>query len=229
MHTALGQVDLSNSLQGMWDSTIEVLPKVLLFIVILVVGLMIARTVERLVDTVLERVGFDGWVERGGIKRALADTPYDASSLLAKIVRYALVLLTLQLAFGVFGPNPISDMIQGIVAYLPNVFVAVLIVVIGAAIASAVRELIGSALSSLSYGAMLARMAYGAILVVAVFAALDQLQVAPMIVTGLFYALLAIIAGSLIVAIGGGGIVPMRARWERVLSRTEGSNPGRPS
>ena len=219
MYALLGQVDLSNSLQRMWDNTIEVLPKIVLFLIILIVGLLIARAVERITDSVLERIGFDRWVERGGVKRALAETPYDASSLLAKIVYYALVLLTLQLAFGVFGPNPISDLIEGIVAYLPNIFVAILIIVIGAYIATAVRELVRSALSSQTYDRALATAAYVAIMVISVFAALDQLQVAPMIVTGLFYALLAIVAGSLIVAVGGGGIAPMRSRWERWLSQ----------
>ena len=221
MYALLGQVDLSNSLQRMWDNTIEVLPKIILFLIILIVGFLIARAVERVTDSVLERIGFDRWVERGGVKRALAETPYDASSLLAKIVYYALVLLTLQLAFGVFGPNPISDLIEGIVAYLPNIFVAILIIVIGAYIATAVRELVRSALSSQTYDQALATAAYVAIMVIAVFAALDQLQVAPMIVTGLFYALLAIVAGSLIVAVGGGGIAPMRSRWERWLSRAD--------
>jgi hypothetical protein len=59
------------------------------------------------------------------------------------------------------------------------------------------------------------------VLVIGVFAALDQLSIAPSITTGLFYALLAIVAGSAIVAIGGGGIVPMRSRVERWLNSVE--------
>jgi hypothetical protein len=54
-----------------------------------------------------------------------------------------------------------------------------------------------------------------------IFAALDQLNIAPAIVNGLFYALLAVAAGSAIVAIGGGGIVPMRQKWEQALQKTE--------
>lgn len=217
----LAQVDLSDSLQRMWNNVVEVLPKMVLFLVILIVGMLIAKAVERIVDSVLEKIGFDRWVERGGVKRALDSTPYDASSLLAKIAYYALVLLTLQLAFGVFGPNPISSLLEGLVAYLPNIFVAILIVVIGAYIATAVRDIVQSALSSQSYGRMVATIAYVAIVVIAVFAALDQLEVAPSIVNGLFYAILAVIAGSLIIAVGGGGITPMRSRWERFLNRVD--------
>jgi hypothetical protein len=54
---------------------------------------------------------------------------------------------------------------------------------------------------------------------------LDELRIAPAIVTGLFYALLAVIAGSAIIAIGGGGIAPMRQRWEEALRRYDDEKP----
>ena len=59
------------------------------------------------------------------------------------------------------------------------------------------------------------------VLTVAVFAALDQLNVAENIVVGLFYALLAIVVGSAIVAVGGGGIRTMNRYWERFALRAE--------
>ncbi len=215
------QIDVGDSLDNAVDSILEVLPKVLLFIVILIVGFIVAKAVAKLVDTILEKIGFDRWVERGGVKRALDDTPYDASDFLAKLVYYTLVLFTLQLAFGVFGPNPISELLEGLIAYIPNIFVAVLIIVIAAFVASAVRDIASAALSGTEYGSFLTKLAYWAIIVVGVFAALDQLEIAPTIVTGLFYALLAVVAGSAIIAIGGGGIQPMRSRWEDFLAKAE--------
>ena len=58
-----------------------------------------------------------------------------------------------------------------------------------------------------------------------IFAALNEINIAPAIINGIFYAILAIIAGSAIVAIGGGGIVPMRSRWEKTLGRLEQEVP----
>src|SRR5690606_11922678 len=130
-------------------------------------------------DAVLERVGFDEAVERGGIKSALAKSKYDASDIVGKIVYYALFLLVLQAAFGVFGDNPISDMINSVIAYLPKVFVAIVIIVVAAAVAAAVKDLVQNALSGLSYGRMLATAASTLIIVIGVFAALDQLEIAP--------------------------------------------------
>jgi hypothetical protein len=170
-------------------------------------------------------VGFDRLVERGGVGRALARSKYDASDLLAKIVFYAIMLFVLQLAFGIFGPNPISALLFGVIAYLPRLFVAILIIVVAAAIAAAVREIVQAAIGTLSYGRILALVAYGAILAIGIFAALDELLIAPAVVNAVLYALLAIIAGSAIVAIGGGGIQPMRQRWERALARAEAEGP----
>jgi hypothetical protein len=64
-----------------------------------------------------------------------------------------------------------------------------------------------------------------AILVFAAFAALDQLKIAPRIVTGLWYAILAIVVGSAVVAIGGGGIKTMQRYWERATTRAEQRGP----
>lgn len=217
----VAQIDLGETFENAWARAVELTPQVALFLVILIVGFLVAKLIARVLDTVLEKVGFDRWVERGGVSRALGHTTYDASDLLSKIVFYALFLIVLQMAFGVFGENAVSDLIDGIVAYLPNIFVAILIMVVAAYLAAAVRDIVRGAIGGTQYGNLLATVAYAAVLVIGVFAALDQLRIAPSITTGLFYALLAIVAGSAIVAIGGGGIVPMRNRVERWLSSAE--------
>lgn len=60
------------------------------------------------------------------------------------------------MAFGVFGSNPVSDLLAGVVSYLPKVIAAILIVVIVAAIAAAAREVISASVGGLSYGKALA-------------------------------------------------------------------------
>jgi hypothetical protein len=221
----IAQQTIGDSFQDMLGTVINFLPRALAFVLILVVGWFVAKAIAKLVDKILTKVGFDRAVERGGVGRAMERTDYDASTILAKIVFFTLMLFVLQLAFGIFGPNPISDLLFGVIAFLPNLFVAIVIVVIAAAIASTVRDLVAGAIGGLSYGRVLANVAAGTILVIGVFAALNQIQIAPAIVNGLFYALLAVIAGSAIIAIGGGGIAPMRKQWEKALDRIEEEAP----
>ena len=129
------------------------MPKLLAFLVILFIGWLIAKAVAKIVDKVLERVGFDRVVERGGINRMMAKSKYNASDIIAKLLYYAMLLITLQIAFGVFGENPVSAMLTGIVAWLPKAVVAIIIVVVAGAIARAVKDLVTGALGGLSYGA----------------------------------------------------------------------------
>ena len=178
-------VDVQQGLTEAWTQIAVFVPKLLGFAIILVIGYFVAKLLAKVVDGLLERVGFDRWVERGTLQKALERSKFDASDVMAKIVFWAAFLLTLQLAFGVFGSNPVSDLLAGLIAYLPKVFAAVLILVIVAAVAKVVTDLVQATLGAVSGGDRIARGAGIAILVVGVFAALDELEIAPQIVNGL--------------------------------------------
>src|SRR4030095_2345991 len=113
---------------------------------------------------------------------------------------------TLQLAFGIFGPNPVSDVIHAVVAWLPQLFVGLVIVVVVAALSGWVRDLFVSALSGVSYGRTLATIAQVLILVFGAFAALDQIGVAAAVTMPVLIATLATIGGILVRGGGGGGL-----------------------
>jgi hypothetical protein len=214
-------IDFQQGLDDAWSSVATFVPKLLGFLVILLVGYFVAKALQKIVAAVLERVGFDRLVERGSLKTALERSKTDASDILGVITFWTVFLIVLQLAFGVFGTNPVSDMIAGIVAYLPNLFVAVVILVIAAAVAKVVADILSATLGAVEGGTWIARGAGVAILVIGIFAALGQLQIAPAIVNGLFYAMLAVIVGSAIVAVGGGGITTMQRYWDRTAAGLE--------
>lgn len=216
---AVSRVDIGDALTDMWRSVLLFVPRAIAFVAILVIGWIVARVVLKVVDTVLERVGFDRAVERGGVGRALERTRYDASDILAKLGYYAVLLFTLQFAFGVWGPNAISDLIRGVVSWLPRAFVAIVIVVVAAAIASAVRDLVGGALGGLSYGRVLANVASIFVLALGIIAALNQVGIATTVTTPVLVAFLGTIAGILIVGVGGGLVKPMQHRLELWLQR----------
>jgi hypothetical protein len=218
-------VDYQGGIENAWTNVAAFVPKLVAALLLLLVGWFVAKALASILNRVLERVGFDRVVERGGLRQALARSKYDPSDILAKVVYWTIMLFVLQLAFGVFGANPISDLLRGLIAYLPNIFVAILIIVIAAAVARAVTDLLTNLLSGMQGGQLIARGAGIAILVFAAFAALDQLQIAPRIVTGLWYAILAAVVGSVIVAVGGGGIRTMQRYWDQAAGRAEARAP----
>ncbi len=218
-------MNLKQSFTTLLDTVVQFLPKLVGFLIILVIGYIIAKVLQKIITKVLQKVGFDNAVEKGGVKKALANSQYDASDILAKIVFYAVMLFVLSTAFGVFGTNPISQYLSAIIGYLPKVFVAILILVIASAVAAAVKLLVQSTMGGLSYGKILANIASTVILALGVIAALNQLQIAQNVVNAVLYASLAAIVGIAVVAIGGGGIAPMRQRWETTLAKVEDEAP----
>lgn len=196
-------------------------PQLVLFLVILIVGWIIARLLRKGVDALLERLRFDQAVQRGGIGAAMENSKYDASDLVATLVYYAVLLLTLQLAFGIFGANPVSELLTGIVAFLPRIVVAIVIVVIASAIAAAVKDLVTGALGGLSYGRILGTVAQVFVLGLGIIAALSQIGVAVEVTLPVLITVLATVGGILVVGVGGGLIAPMRQRWEKVLGSAE--------
>lgn len=218
-------IDYQGGLSNAFSHVAEFVPRLLAFLVILVIGWFVAKIVAKIVNGVLERVGFDRLVERGGVHQALAHSNYDASDIIAKLAYYALLLITLVIAFNVFGPNPVSTLLSGVVAFLPKLAVAILIVIVAAAVASAVKDLVSGALGGLSYGSLLANIAAAFIIGVGVIAALSQIGVAVAVTMPILIAVLATIGGILVVGVGGGLIRPMQSRWEQFLARAEQELP----
>ena len=203
-------IDLEQGFDDAVRSGIALLPKLGYFLLILIIGVLLAKLVQGILTKVLQKAGFDRLVERGGVEQALSRSSYDAAQVLARIVYYFIFLAVLSMAFSVFGPNPISDFLSQIISFLPRLFTAVLVLVIAAAVAAAVKELLSNVLGGLSYGPALARAASLLVVALGVFLALDLLQIAPLIVGGIFYALLALIVIPPIIAFGVGGIDPAR-------------------
>ncbi|MFJ2834531.1 hypothetical protein ACIO52_04145 [Nocardia sp. NPDC087230] len=225
MDNSVIAIDFQQGFTDAWSSVAQFLPKLAAFVAILVIGWIIAKVVAKIVDAVLERVGFDRLVERGQLQKMMSRSKYDASDLLAKIAYYAILLIALQIGFGVFGPNPVSDLLTGIVAWLPKAAVAIVIVVIAAAIAHAVSELVTSVLGGLSYGRMLGRIASVFIWGIGIIAALNQIGVATSVTTPILIAVLATIGGILVVGVGGGLVRPMEQRWNSWLGNLEAEMP----
>lgn len=224
--TLRAAVDFEGAVDDVVSSVARFVPKFIGFLVILLIGWIVARLLRTLVTKILERVHFDRAVERGGIKQALSGTNYDAIGLVASLVFYAVLLIALQLAFGVFGPNPVSDLIAGLVAWLPKAVVAIIIIVIAAAIARVVRDLIHGAIGGLSYGPFLAKVTGWFIVGLGVIAALNQIEVAAAVTTPILVALLATLAGVIIVGVGGGLVRPMQQRWEGWITHAEQETAG---
>ncbi len=206
-------------------SVVTFLPKLVGFLVVLLIGWIVARLLRAGVHKLLERVHFDRAVQRGGLGDAMARSKFDASGLVAQIVYYGILLIALQIAFGLFGSNPVSTLLNEIVAWLPRAIVAIVIIVVAAAVARAVRDVAVRALAGLSYGRTLANIASWFIIGLGVIAALNQIGVATTVTLPVLITVLATFGGIVVVGVGGGLVKPMQQRWEGWLTRAENEAP----
>src|SRR5689334_9519883 len=94
---------LSRGLSDMWRSLVLQVPVALAFLAVLLIGWLLARLVRTITAKALRRVRLDRAVERGLAGRLLRGT--DPVALLARLAYWAVLLIALQLAFGLWGPN----------------------------------------------------------------------------------------------------------------------------
>ena len=221
MGPRLAGVSWSQGVSNAWSSVANIIPKLVAFAVIMLIGWLICKAIAKALDVVLRRLGTERLAERAGADRVFAASKWDTTAILVKIVYYGLLLVVLQLALGVFGPNPISTMIHSVVAWIPKAIVAVIIVVVAMWLANVAREFVSNILSAASYGRMLGWIAWAFIAFFGVIAALAQIGVATFVLGPILNAVLFTVAGIAIVGVGGGLIQPMRSRWERMLAKAE--------
>lgn len=185
-------MDLEQRSELMVSGIIDFLPNLLGAVLILLVGLIVAKLLEKGTDALLEKLHFDQALDRGGVNRALArtGTKLDPSSLVARLVFWVVALVAILMASNALGLTAVSQMFQSLVTYIPNVIVAVLIVILGLMLGELVRDLIAASMGGVSGYSVVGRAAKIAIVVLAVFMALDQLEVAPDIVRTAFTLLL---------------------------------------
>jgi hypothetical protein len=125
--------NLIRTYEGMIRSIFDAVPKVLTGIVLVIVSIVIAKIVERVTRLVLARIGFDGILARLGFDKVLKRFGMDQplSIMIPRLVYYMLLLLFAQTAAAALGLDPISNAIGSFLGFLPNLFTAFLLLLIG--------------------------------------------------------------------------------------------------
>lgn len=214
--TSAGDVFVA-SLQNVMANFLLFLPKLLSAVVILVIGLILASIVSGIVRRVVEYTKIDAIVERLGTHTNLKRTGihFSFSGMLAWIVKWLIILATLITVAGVLDLQQINVFLNQILLYIPNIFVAVVILTIGFLVGDFLERFIrdASGLSHLAIGnrEVLGLVAKYGTIVFAVTAALIQLRIATSLIQMLFGGVVLALA----LAFGLGG----REHASRLLDR----------
>ena len=185
------------------------IPRLIGFLIILLVGWLIATLVSKALTLLLRKIGFDRMSDRIGLTRfeGRMGVKMDSAGILGKIVFWFLFLVFLVPAADALGVPAVSNILNQLVAYIPNVFVAILVLFLGALAGTVVADLVRGATASARIGNpnLFATIARWAILGFAALIALEQLQIAPALINELFGAIVAAVAIAFALAFGLGG------------------------
>ena len=200
-------VKVGDSVQQALDSFFGFLPNLLGFLVILVIGYIIARVVKGILTKVLTKVGLDKALHSGQTGQYVEKVSPGASpsKLVGAIAFWFLFLGAVSLAVSALKIPALTTFVSAIYGYLPNVIAAVIIFVIAGAIAGAVATLVAKTMGDTPTGKLVGSIAPLLIMAIATFMILNQLQIAPAIVTITYAALIGAVALGSALAFGLGG------------------------
>lgn len=201
---------VTGSFYEIWYTIASFLPAVLLAVIIFIIGWIVGIVLYRVIVEIARVIRIDTAMRASGLTDVVRSAGFtlDVGRLLGTLVMWFVVLVFLVASLEVLGLGRVTIFLQTVVLlYLPNVFVAALILILGAIVAEAVRNIIvSSARAAGAHGANLAAtVAKWAIWVTAILAALNQLGVASEFVQTLFTGI--VVAASLAfgLAFGLGG------------------------
>lgn len=213
---------LRNGFEGLFDF----LPNLIAFLVVLVVGYIVARLLANVLGRALHGVGLDRILTEGHGGRYVSQVTESPSRLLARIAFWALFLGAVSLAVSVLGVAALTALVGAIVAYLPNVVAALLIFLVAGALAAGLAALAGRTLGETPTGKVVATVAPGLVMAIAIFMILNQLRIAPEIVTITYAALIGALALAAALAFGLGGRDVAARMLEGAYVRSQASREG---
>jgi uncharacterized oligopeptide transporter (OPT) family protein len=183
-----------------------VLPALLGAAVILLTGYFLARQIQRWADDTLKRIDFNRVAAAGGLDEAVGRTGsrLDPIRATAKLIFWLVMLVVILLATTALGLESINEMFGTMLAFIPTLIAAIVIVILGMVVGEFVRGLILASAGSVAGVPTLAKIAKGAVILISLFMALQQVGVAAEIVTATFTLILGAVALAVGLAFGLG-------------------------
>ncbi|QUW20982.1 mechanosensitive ion channel [Sporosarcina sp. Marseille-Q4063] len=219
---ALDLRGISEPAIAMLHDIVGMIPKIIIGIVLVLVGVLLAKWIKGVVVSLLENLGVNSLFGKMGVRSVKPSMP-SLAEIIGTIVQIVVILLFVVEALQVVNLHFMVSLATGIFAYLPMVLAAVVILAVGFWLANLAERFVGSVMTKPSGAPHVLRyVAKYAILAFAFFMALSQLGIAPAIINAAFILILGGVALAFGLAFGLGG----REHASRYLSEMESSLQG---
>lgn len=200
---------VADSLQNLWYDVMAFLPTLIGAVFVFIIGLIVASALGTLVgkvislfkiDELLRKLGVEKYFDRAGIN-------LDSAKFFDRIVFWFLVIAFLLAATDILKFYALSAFLQDVLSYIPNIIIAVLILLAAIVLANVSEKIVrGSVLSARLHSAkFLGALTWYSISIFGFLAALVQLNVATTIINTVITGFIAMIALAGGIAFGIGG------------------------
>ncbi|MFA6383661.1 MAG: hypothetical protein WCX17_04555 [Parcubacteria group bacterium] len=197
------------SLMGLWERFIDFLPALLGAIIVFVLGWIVASVLGKLIAKAIKSVKVDEALEKVGFNKRLKEVGISetASELVGGIVKWFLVLVFLMAATNILGLSQVSDFLNSIILYIPNVVVAVVVLAVAFLVGGFAYNVVkgSTKAAGVMSATLLATISRWAIILFGIFAALIQLGIATSLISTIFIGIVSAISLAAGLAFGLGG------------------------
>ena len=197
------------SLYGILGMIVRGLVKLIGFLVIIVIGWFVSSLVAKAIVAILRTIHFNDLADKlglGGFARRMA-TPTDPSQLVADVVKWLIRVITIIVAFAALGIPAFSVVLSQLLLWLPNLAVAIVVLIVGGLAANGIGELVRGATAEAGFKSpeVLANVAKVAVWAFAIVIAVNQVGIASTLVNTLFMGFVGAVALAAGLAFGIGG------------------------
>jgi hypothetical protein len=201
---------LSQSFADLWLGFVSFVPALLVAVIIFVIGWVVGASLSKVVEQLFKLIKVDGALRAAGVEEAVSKSGFRLNSgkFVGELVRWFVVIAFLIASFEILGLTQVNDFLKGVVlGYLPSVIASVLILMVAAILGEVVRKTVigGVQAAGAASAHFLGSVAKWAIWIVALFAALSQLGIAPAVLQTLFTGVVIALSLALGLSFGLGG------------------------
>ena len=198
-----------SSLNTLWFSFVGFLPTLLAALVVFIIGWLIAIALGKLANRIIKVIKLDLFLIKIGFKKALAKAKLklDSGHFFEELVKWFFIIVFLMAAADILGLSQVTEFLKGILFYIPNIVVAVIVLLAAVIVANFLQKLVRASVEAagLQAAGFLSGLTKWAVLIFGFIAALSHLGIAVTLLNTLVIGLVAMLAlaGGLAFGLGG--------------------------
>ena len=162
-----------------FSQIVELAPKVVGMVVVLVIGYIVARVLDRIAVAISESLKLDTAAERSGLSQSMRHVgiTHSVATIVGKIMFWLTMCVFISASFNILGLTAVTTAMNKVIVHIPNLLVATVVIVVGMLAATFVRGLVATSADrvGISYAEQLANACYYILGLMTFLAAFDQI------------------------------------------------------